>query len=86
MSRGAAWLLTSERRAAILTYQAAKLLRITIDDRLMDRAMRSSYAPTMRAIVEEALRLLIQTRGQASIRRLRGKVNWNADLDSSRSG
>ena len=57
---------------------------IDIDDRLMRQAMRSSNARTKRAVVEEALRLLIQTRGQSGLRRLRGKVVWNGDLDISR--
>jgi Arc/MetJ family transcription regulator len=57
---------------------------IDIDDRLMRQAMRSSGARTKRAVVEEGLRLLIQTKGQASIRRLRGKLDWQGDLDSSR--
>lgn len=57
---------------------------IEIDDQLMRQAMRSSGARTKRATVEEALRLLIQTRGQASIRRLRGKVAWEGDLETSR--
>ena len=57
---------------------------IEIDDRLMRQAMRSCGARTKRATVEEALRLLIQTRGQTSIRRLRGKVAWEGDLETSR--
>ena len=57
---------------------------IDIDDQLMRQAMRSSGAKTKRAAVEEALRLLIQTRGQASLRRLRGKVTWEGDLYTSR--
>jgi Arc/MetJ family transcription regulator len=57
---------------------------IDIDDQLMRQAMRSSPAKTKRAVVEEALRLLIQTRGQAGIRRLRGKVAGTGDLHSSR--
>jgi len=57
---------------------------IDIDDRLMRQAMRSSGARTKRAAVEEGLRLLIQTKGQAVIRRLRGKVVWQGDLSSSR--
>jgi Arc/MetJ family transcription regulator len=57
---------------------------IDIDDRLMRQAMRSSGARTKRAVVEEGLRLLIQTKGQASIRRLRGKVAWRGDLNASR--
>ena len=59
---------------------------IDIDDRLMQEAMRSSGARTKRAVVEEALRLLIQTRSQSGIRRLRGKVSWEGDLNASRLG
>ena len=59
---------------------------IDIDDDLMRQAMRSSGARTKRAVVEEALRLLIRTHGQASMRRLRGKVSWEGDLESSRLG
>ena len=59
---------------------------IDIDDDLMRQAMRSSGARTKRAVVEEGLRLLIRTRGQASIRRLRGKIAWQGDLESSRVG
>ena len=57
---------------------------IDIDDRLMRQAMRSSGARTKRAAVEEGLRLLIQTKSQASIRRLRGNVAWQGDVNSSR--
>jgi Arc/MetJ family transcription regulator len=57
---------------------------IDIDDGLMRQAMRTTGARTKRAAVEEGLRLLIRTRGQRSIRRLRGKVAWDGDLDESR--
>jgi Arc/MetJ family transcription regulator len=57
---------------------------IDIDDRLMRQALRSSDARTKRAVVEEALRLLIQTKGQREIRRLRGKIRWEGDLGASR--
>jgi Arc/MetJ family transcription regulator len=57
---------------------------IEIDDRLMRQAMRTSGARTKRGVVEEALRLLIQTKGQSSIRRLRGRVAWDGDLEASR--
>ena len=59
---------------------------IDIDDRLMQQAMRSSGSRTKRAAVEAGLRLLIQTRGQTSIRRLRGKVRWDGNLNKSRLG
>jgi Arc/MetJ family transcription regulator len=59
---------------------------IDIDDRLMRQAMRSSRSRTKRAAVEAGLRLLIQTRAQAGIRRLRGKIHWNGDVHKSRAG
>jgi Arc/MetJ family transcription regulator len=59
---------------------------IDIDDRLMRKAMRSSGARTKRATVEAGLRLLVEVRRQAGIRRLRGKVQWDGDLDRSRLG
>jgi Arc/MetJ family transcription regulator len=57
---------------------------IDIDDRLMREAMRLSGARTKRAVVEEALRLLVRTKGQGGLRRLRGKVAWEGDLNVSR--
>jgi Arc/MetJ family transcription regulator len=57
---------------------------IEIDDDLMRQAMRSSGTTTKRAAVEEALRLLVRTRAQASLRKLRGKVSWTGNLQRSR--
>lgn len=57
---------------------------IDIDDELMAEAMRAGDAKTKRGVVEEALRLLIQTRRQAGVRRLRGKVVWEGNLAASR--
>jgi Arc/MetJ family transcription regulator len=57
---------------------------IEIDDRLMRDALRVSGGKTKRAVVEAALRLLVQTKAQAGIRRLRGQVEWDGDLEVSR--
>ena len=57
---------------------------IDIDDRLMHEAMRSSGTATKKATVEAGLRLLVQTHAQGAIRRLRGKVRWEGDLEQSR--
>jgi Arc/MetJ family transcription regulator len=72
----------------ILTHRKVKRMRtnIDIDDRLMRQAMRSSRSRTKRAAVEEGLRLLIQTRAQTTVRRLRGKIRWDGDLRKSRLG
>ena len=58
---------------------------IEIDDELMAEALKRSGATTKRAAVEQALRLLIQTRRQAGLRKLRGKVKWEGDLDAMRT-
>jgi Arc/MetJ family transcription regulator len=57
---------------------------IEIDDQLLSEAMRSSGARTKKSAVEAGLRLLVKTQSQAAIRRLRGKVQWEGDLNESR--
>jgi Arc/MetJ family transcription regulator len=59
---------------------------IEIDDQLMHQAMRSSGARTKRAVVEAGLQLLVKTHAQTAIRRLRGKIRWQGDLNESRQG
>lgn len=45
---------------------------VVIDDGLMDEALKISGLKTKREAIEEGLRLLVQTRRQGRIRRLRG--------------
>jgi Arc/MetJ family transcription regulator len=59
---------------------------IEIDDKLMKEAMRSANTKTKRETVEAGLRMLIQIKGQTGIRKLRGKVKWEGDLDELRGG
>lgn len=59
---------------------------IDIDDDLVREAMRATGERTKRAVVERGLRLLVQTRGQSRIRRLRGQVTWHGNLNESRRG
>jgi Arc/MetJ family transcription regulator len=58
---------------------------IEIDDRLMRDAMRASGGKTKKAVVDAALRLLVQTKKQTAIRRLRGQVAWEGDVETSRT-
>jgi Arc/MetJ family transcription regulator len=60
-------------------------LKIKIDDNLMREAMRSGRYHTRKAAIEAGLRLLV-LRGQTKIRRLRGKIAWDGDLEESRLG
>jgi Arc/MetJ family transcription regulator len=59
---------------------------IEIDDNLIREAMKQTGARTKKATVEAGLRLLVETHAQTRIRRLRGKVQWNGDLEASRRG
>jgi Arc/MetJ family transcription regulator len=59
---------------------------IEIDDDLMRRAMRSAKTRTKRETVEEGLRALIRLRGQEGVRRFRGKVKWEGNLEEWRRG
>lgn len=59
---------------------------IDIDDRLMRQAMRRSGTRTKKATVEAGLKMLIDTHAQTAVRRLRGKVRWEGNLDESRRG
>jgi len=57
---------------------------IEIDDKLMKQAMKASGATTKRETVEKALELLVRIDGQKAIRRLRGKIAWEGDIDAWR--
>ena len=57
---------------------------IVIDDRLMDEAMKASGAQTKREAVEMGLKTLLKLSKQADIRALRGKLDWQGDLDAMR--
>jgi len=57
---------------------------IAIDNELMKKAMEATNLRTKRAVVEAGLRLLIEVQAQSDIRRLRGKVHWQGDLDAVR--
>jgi Arc/MetJ family transcription regulator len=58
---------------------------IVIDDKLMKDTLRATGLETKREVVEEALRTLLRLRRQAEIRRFRGKLNWQGDLNAMRS-
>ncbi|HEV8131318.1 MAG TPA: type II toxin-antitoxin system VapB family antitoxin [Acidobacteriota bacterium] len=49
---------------------------IVIDDKLMEKAKKTTGLPTKKAVVEEALRVLIRTKQQEKILGLRGKIRW----------
>jgi Arc/MetJ family transcription regulator len=58
---------------------------IVIDDKLMRDTLRATGLKTKREAVELGLRMVLRLRKQAEIRRLRGKLNWQGDLNAMRS-
>jgi Arc/MetJ family transcription regulator len=58
---------------------------IVIDDKLMKDALRATGLKTKRDAIELELRTLLRLRKQQDIRSLRGKLNWQGDLDVMRS-
>ena len=58
---------------------------IVIDDELMAEALKASGYETKKEAVEQGLKLLVQLRKQQEIRKLRGKIEWEGDLDDMRS-
>lgn len=58
---------------------------IVIDDKLMEDTLRATGLNTKREVVELGLRTLLRLRQQEEIRRFRGKLNWQGDLDAMRT-
>jgi Arc/MetJ family transcription regulator len=59
---------------------------IIIDDKLMRDTLRATGLKTKRAAVELGLNTLLRLKKQAEIRHLRGKLQWQGDLDAMRAG
>jgi Arc/MetJ family transcription regulator len=59
---------------------------IDLNDRLIAEARKLTGRKTKKAIVDEALHLLIRIYRQRKIRGLRGKLEWHGDLDKMRKG
>jgi Arc/MetJ family transcription regulator len=58
---------------------------IDIDDELLAKAMVASGKTTKKDTVHEALELLVRIKqGQTALRKLRGKIEWEGDLDAMR--
>ena len=58
---------------------------IVIDEKLMKETLRLTGLKTKREAVELGLRTIVRLRKQEEIRRFRGKLPWQGDLDAMRS-
>jgi Arc/MetJ family transcription regulator len=57
---------------------------IVIDDKLMRDALRATGMKTKREVVEAGLQTLVRLQKQGEIRKLRGQLAWEGDLDAMR--
>lgn len=57
---------------------------IVINDRLIRQAMRATGLRTKRETVEAGLQLLVQIHAQTGIRKLKGTIHWDGNLEESR--
>jgi Arc/MetJ family transcription regulator len=58
---------------------------IEIDDKLMSDALRLTGLKTKKEAVELGLRTLLRLRQQEELRRFRGKLQWEGDLNAMRT-
>ena len=57
---------------------------IVIDDELMADAIKASGLKTKKEVVEQGLMLIVKLYQQKAVRKLRGKLNWEGDLNAMR--
>ena len=63
---------------------SAMRTNIVIDDKLMADALKATGLGTKKEAVEEGLKLLVRQNKQQAIRKLRGKLKWEGNLDEMR--
>ncbi len=59
---------------------------IVIDDQLMADALKATGLNTKKEAVELGLKMLVRLNKQQEIRKLRGKLKWEGDLNEMRGG
>lgn len=57
---------------------------IEIDDQLMNETLKLTGLKTKREAVELGLKTLLRLRKQEQIKRFRGKLDWQGDLNAMR--
>ena len=57
---------------------------IVINDELMNSAIKTSGLSTKKEVVEEALKLFIQVKKQSNLKKLKGKLKWEGNLEEMR--
>ncbi len=62
-----------------------KRTNIELDEKLIEEGKKATGIKTSKALIDFALRELIRKQNQKRILDLKGKIDWNGDLDQSRT-
>jgi Arc/MetJ family transcription regulator len=62
-----------------------KRTNIVLDEELVGKGMRLTGITTQKSLIDYALRELVRRKEQKKILRLKGKVDWDGDLEAMRA-
>lgn len=69
----------------LYTHRRNMRTNIVIDDQLMSDTLRLTGLQTKKEAVEEGLKALLSLKKQEKLRKLRGKLKWEGNLDDMRT-
>jgi Arc/MetJ family transcription regulator len=58
---------------------------IVIDEKLMNDALKATGLKTKKEVVELGLKTLVRLNQQKQIKKLKGKLKWDGDLEAMRT-
>lgn len=61
------------------------VVKVKIDDALLENAMRLSHLSNKNELINEALRQLVAKLQRQQMLHLQGKINWEGSLDEMRA-
>jgi Arc/MetJ family transcription regulator len=63
-----------------------KRTNVILDEKLINDCINATGIKTQKALIDHALRELLRHEQQTKILELKGKINWNGNLDEWRQG
>ncbi len=63
-----------------------KRTNVVLDEKLVNDCITATGIKTQKALIDHALRELLRHEKQTKILELKGRINWNGNLDEWRQG
>lgn len=63
-----------------------KRTNVVVDEKLVNDCIKATGIKTQKALIDHALRELLRHEKQSKILELKGKINWDGNLDEWRQG